>query len=148
MVIRLTGGPMKKKQIIQPRRKELEKAISDFCDQYINDEYKNLCHGVVARMSRKRQVPYMTGRVEIWAAGIIHAIGRINFLYDSKTSPYVSMDEIVEHFNTSKRTVGPKAKIIMDMCKMNHFDPEFSTRYLQERSPFKKGVLMIYCNYL
>ncbi len=38
MVIRLTGGPMKKKQIIQPRRKELEKAISDFCDQYINDD--------------------------------------------------------------------------------------------------------------
>ena len=131
---------MKKKEIIQPRRQCLEKAIGDFCENYINDEYKNICHLVVEKMSRKRQVPYMTGRVEVWAAGIIHAIGRVNFLYHKKTSPYISMDQLAEYFNTSKRTVGPKAKIIINMFKMSYFDPVFSTRSIQEKSPSSEFI--------
>ena len=131
---------MKKRDIIRPKRQVLEKAIADFCDNHLNDEYRNICYSVVEKMSRKRQVPYMTGRIEIWAAGIIHAIGRTNFLYDKKTSPYIPMDEVAEYFSTSKSTVGQKAKIIIEMFKMNYFDPEFSTRSIQEKSPFHELV--------
>jgi hypothetical protein len=39
-------------------------------------------------MSRKRNVPFLYGRMEIWAAAIIHALGSINFLFDtSKKRP-------------------------------------------------------------
>jgi hypothetical protein len=34
-------------------------------------------------MSRKRNVPFLSGRMEIWTAAVIHALGSINFLFDT-----------------------------------------------------------------
>ena len=32
----------------------------------------------------------MSGKLEIWAAGIIHAIGIVKFLFDKSSEPYAS----------------------------------------------------------
>ncbi|NOR78038.1 MAG: hypothetical protein GQ523_06390 [Methanophagales archaeon] len=42
-----------------------------------------LCEKLIRKMSRKRNVPFLSGRMEIWAVAIIHALGSINFLFDT-----------------------------------------------------------------
>ena len=44
---------------------------------------KQLCEKLIRKMSRKRNVPFLSGRMEIWAAAVIHALGSINFLFDT-----------------------------------------------------------------
>jgi len=93
-------------------------------------------------MSRKRNVPYLSGKIEIWAAGIIYALGQINFLFDRSSQPYSTPDEICGFFKTSKSTTSQKAKLIRDMFKMTYWDDEFSTEQNIENDPFAKLVMI------
>lgn len=61
-------------------------------------------------MVRKKEVPFVRGRFEIWAAAVIHALGVINFLFDRGTTPYVSAPTIYEHFNTKSSTTSQRSK--------------------------------------
>ena len=63
---------------------------------------KQLCEKLIRKMSRKRNVPFLSGRMEIWAAAIIHALGSINFLFDPNFEPYIGAADISDYFGTSK----------------------------------------------
>jgi hypothetical protein len=126
----------------QPIKDELLKLTHSFCKQHLNDEYADLSRRMIDKMSRKRQVPYLSGRREIWAAAIIHALGTINFLFDPKTQPYVTALQIAEHFGTSASTVAQKGKVIRDMFKLSYWDREFSTLHMQEKNPFNSLALI------
>ena len=107
-----------------------------FCNKNVNEEYANLCEALIQKMARKKSVPFASGRVEIWAAAVVHAIGSINFLFDKKTKPYSTPDAISEYFGTSKTTVTQKSKLIRDMFKMTYWDSEFSTQHMQKQNPY------------
>jgi len=114
----------------------------DFCRAHVDSEYADLCEKLVNKLSRKRTVPFLAGKSEIWAAAIVQAIGSINFLFDKNTKPYVSADFICEHFGVSKSTAGQKAKVIRDMLKMQHFDPDFSTQSIAKQNPFDRVAMV------
>jgi transcriptional antiterminator len=126
-------------QKIQTRLIELTTA---FCRSHLNQEYEALCQKLIEKMARKRTVPFLTGRIEIWAAAAIYAIGSINFLFDKATQPYVTPDTITEHFGVSKSTVGQKAKVIRDMFKMGYYDATFSTQHMAQNNPFADLTLV------
>ena len=114
----------------------------DFCKQYLDDDYKQLCEKLILKMSRKRQPPFLSGRANTWAASIIYALGQINFLFDRSFEPYVSADDIANYFGVSKSTVGQKAKQIRDMFKMSYWDKEFATQQMKASNPLK-GMVMV-----
>ena len=93
-------------------------------------------------MSRKRNVPFITGRIEIWATAIIYSLGQINFLFDKSFKPYVSANDICSYFGTNQSTVSQKAKYIRDMFKMKYWDTEFSTNKMKEDNPFSKLAML------
>lgn len=126
-------------QTVQTRLTELTAA---FCRAHINQEYETLCQKLIDKMARKRTVPFLSGRIEIWAAAVVYAIGSINFLFDKATQPYVTPDAICEHFGVSKSTVGQKAKLIRDMFKMGHYDANFSTQHMALTNPFANLTLV------
>lgn len=127
---------MTDKHEIQRIKQELIKKTGDFCRTYIDAEYEELCKKLIEKMARKRAVPFVAGRIEIWAAAIIHTIGGINFLFDKSFKPYATMDDICSHFEVSKSTAGQKAKVIRDMFKIGHYDPEFSTQRMIKNNPY------------
>ena len=64
-------------------------ALTDaFTHEHLNDEYAVLCHRLAAQLSRKRPSPLSRGKPGTWAAGIIHAIGMVNFLFDASQVPH------------------------------------------------------------
>ena len=94
------------------------------------------------KLGRKRDVPFKRGKIEIWAAAVIHAIGSINFLFDKSFEPYVTAEEICEYFGTKKSTVSSKARQIKDMLKMGYYDSDFSTQNMTENNPFNNMVMV------
>jgi hypothetical protein len=108
----------------------------------VNEEYKQLCAKLIQKMARKRNVPFLSGRIEIWAAAVVYAIGSINFLFDRSFEPYATPDDISNYFGTSKSTVGQKAKVIRDMFKLGYWDEEFSTAHMRESNPLANMAML------
>mgnify|MGYP001572194840 FL=1 len=124
------------KSIVPEMQERLIKMTAGFCNEYLDEEYKGLCEKLILKMSRKRNVPFLSGRIEIWAAAVIYTIGSINFLFDKSFKPYVTAGDICNYFGTSQSTTSQKAKLIRDMFKLEYWNKEFSTRYMMESSPF------------
>ena len=120
----------------------LLRTTGEFCDRYLNREYKQLCDNLIMKMRRKRVVPFATGRIEIWAGAVVYALGQINFLFDRDATPYVSHETIAAHFGVSRTTLSQKARVIRDVFKMGYFDAEFSTRAVQASNPLASAVMV------
>jgi hypothetical protein len=108
----------------------------------LDNDYFELSKNLTLKLGRKRNVPFITGHPNVWAAAIIHALGSINFLFDRSFEPYVTLDELNDFFGTSKSTTGAKSKQIRDMLKLNLYDKEFSTGKMQGSNPFKSYVMV------
>ena len=130
---------MSKEEIIA-KKEVLIKMLTEYCQSNLDEEYEELCLKMVEKMSRKRTVPFISGRIDIWAASIVYAIGQINFLFDRSFEPYQSADDICKYFGTTKSSTSQKAKIIRDMFKLGYFDKDFSTKKVGESNPLKDIV--------
>jgi len=126
------------KEEIKLIEKNLIELTSEFCAQKLDEDYAQLCIKLIQKMGRKRDVPFQSGKVEIWAAAVIYALGSINFLFDKAFEPYATPDDICEHFDTKKTSVASKAKIIKNMFNMSYYSSEFSTKRMNESNPFNK----------
>jgi len=130
------------KEEIKKKEKQLLELTGSFCAQKLDDDYHQLCEKLILKLGRKRDVPFKSGKIEIWAAAIIHAIGAINFLFDKSFEPYSTAEQISVFFGTKKSTVSNKARQIKDMFKMGYYDSEFSTQKMTENNPFNEMVMV------
>jgi hypothetical protein len=130
------------KIIIKQKEKLLLGLTGDFCTKKLNDDYIQLCEKLIKKLGRKRNVPFETGKIEIWAAGIIHALGLINFLFDKSEEPYISVNDINDYFGTKQSSVTGKSKQIRDLLKLSHFDKEFSVRGMVNKNPLENMVMV------
>jgi len=133
---------MRDKATIEEKTQKLIEMTAGFCDEYLDEDYKQLCEKLIRKMSRKRNVPYRSGQIEIWAAAIVYAIGSINFLFDRSFKPYASADDICNYFSTSKSTTSQKAKVIRDIFRLGYWDKEFSTTKMKKEDPFSDLVMV------
>jgi Domain of unknown function (DUF6398) len=62
----------------------------------------------------------------IWAAGVVYAIGEVNFLFDRAQPPHAIADEL---------TMANKAGVIRKAVDMTPFDPGFCRREIVESNP-------------
>jgi len=132
---------MEKEQIIE-RQQEIIHLAKSFCKEKLNEEYADLSEKLIYKLGRKRNVPFVTGQTQIWAAAVIHALGTINFLFDKSSKPYVSIDDINDFFGTKKSTTGNKSKEIRDLLKLSYWDSEFSTERMERNNPFSNMVMV------
>ncbi len=130
------------KEEIKKKEKKLLKLTGSFCSQKLDDNYYQLCEKLILKLGRKRDIPFKSGKIEIWAAAIIHAIGSINFLFDKSFEPYATAEQISEFFGTKKSTVSNKARQIKDMLKLRYYDSNFSTQNMIENTPFNNMVMV------
>jgi hypothetical protein len=121
---------------------QLIEMTGEYCDQYLDEDYKQLAEKLILKMKRKRDVPFLRGRVNTWAAAVIYALGQINFLFDQSFEPYVAARDIPKYFGVSQSTVGQKAKAIRDMFDLFYWDPEFSTQAMRDSDPHKGKVVI------
>lgn len=131
---------MKNKEQIKIKTDLLIEMTAKFRSEKLNDEYRELTEKLIIKLSKKRNVPFLSGRIEIWAAAIFYVIGQINFLFDKSMQPFSTADEISGYFGQSKSSVSQKAKVIRDLLKLNYWDKDFSTKNIQESNPLNDLV--------
>ena len=132
----------KDKAAIETRKEQILELIKGFCTEKLDDEYLELSARLLNKLGRRRDVSFMSGRVEIWAAAIVHALGTINFLFDKSFEPYATVDDISLYFGANKSSTGQKSKIIRDLLDLGYFDREFSTKRISEDNPFDKLTMV------
>ncbi len=132
------------KEKLQARVGEITGLATRFCIEKVKDDsYLQLAEKMIGKLSRKRPSPLLRGKVEIWAAGIMHAIGQVNFLSDKSFEPYVSFDELNHFFGTKKTTVGSKAADIKSMLKIDRLTGfDYMTDSMKDQHPIYNMVMV------
>lgn len=95
-----------------------------FCDAHLNAEYKDLCREMAVVVCQKDS-PVLNGKTEGWAAGIVYALGRVNFLDDPSQTPHMKSNDIAEGFRVSMATMQAKAKVIREGLDLVPFHPDW-----------------------
>ncbi|MEB3331577.1 MAG: DUF6398 domain-containing protein [Synechococcaceae cyanobacterium] len=119
---------------LRQRVDSLMARIDPFCDRHLNGDYRELIHAAVAALARKRPSPLLTGRESSWAAGVVHAIGAANFLFDRSQNPHCSAATIAEHFGIATSTSNNHANKVRDLLDIRPFSIRWSLPELLESS--------------
>jgi hypothetical protein len=61
---------------LQGKYDEIVALTDQFCQQHLNEEYRDLCRRMVAKLCRKRPSPVATGKTNTWACGIVYSVDR------------------------------------------------------------------------
>lgn len=107
----------------------------EFCRQHLNEEYAELARKMAATLSRKRPSPLESGRERSWAAGILYALGRVNFLSDKSREPYMTMSELCERIGVSQANASAKSREIWRRLDLVLLDPDWCLPSMLEDNP-------------
>jgi hypothetical protein len=114
---------------------EVAEFIEKFCDEKLNEEYKEICLRALAKLCRKRPSPLISGKARTWACGIVYAICSSNFIFDKSQPINMTADEIAEWFNLSKSTAGNKSAEIGKHLDLSYFNTEFQLKSHIDKNP-------------
>ncbi len=122
-------------QAARPAYDTIVGLIDQFCQEHLNAEYNQLCRRLAAALARKRPSPITRGKPEMWACGIVYAIGTANFLFDKSQTPHRRADELCRLFGVSPSGGGAKAAQIRKMFGMFQFDPRWTLPSKADKNP-------------
>ena len=107
----------------------------EVCDRHLNAEYRELARAMTAALCRKRPSPLASGQSRTWACAILYELGRVNFLSDRASQPYMTLAELRAAFGVSQGTASAKARVIEDALRIRLFDPEWTLPSLRDQNP-------------
>ena len=105
------------------------------CREHLDDEYGRIARRLVARLARKRPSPLARGDVRIWSAGIIYAVGQVNFLFDPTQTPHLTAKQLAERLGVVQTTMANKAGLINRTLGIGIFEPELTRIAMLEQHP-------------
>ena len=120
---------------LQEKFNVISQATDAFCDQRLNDDYKKVIRSALAALSRKRPSPLLKGKDNAWAAGVVHAVGMVNFLFDPEQTPHCKAPEIYAHFGVGASAGQAKSKETRDALGMSQFSPEWTVASNMDKNP-------------
>ncbi|MCT0226358.1 DUF6398 domain-containing protein [Synechococcus sp. CS-1328] len=120
---------------LRQKVESLMAAIDPFCRDRLDGEYRQLCYAAVAALARKRPSPLLGGREASWCAGVVHAMGMVNFLFDRTQTPHCKATEIYAYFGVSDQTGQSHSKKVRDLLKIGQLDPQWTRPSRMDSNP-------------
>jgi hypothetical protein len=120
---------------VEPFYTPIVALIDRVCKEHLNDEYTELAHRMAAMLARKRPSPIMRGKPEIWACGILYALGTVNFLFDNSQIPHMRADDLCSVLGVSQSSGANKAGQIRKMFRMHQMDPNWCLPSQVDKNP-------------
>ncbi len=111
---------------LQKRFTAISELTDAFAQRCLNEEYAQWIRYATAALCRKRPSPLATGQVKTWACGLTHALGMVNFLFDSSQTPHISATALYAQFGVSQSAGQAKSKQVRDTLKMSPIDPNWT----------------------
>jgi Domain of unknown function (DUF6398) len=134
---------LKVPRAMRPRVAEMLAITDGVCAASLDREYTELARELVARLARKRPSPLARGAVRIWAAGALHALGQINFLFDRSQQPHMTADQLAGELGVVKATMANKAATIRRTLDLGYCEPGLTRQSLYENPPLALLVLAL-----
>ena len=119
---------------------EIEESLKAFGEIHLDPELTSFCLTLWQRMQKSRKLNTNRGKPGVWAASLVHVIGRMNFLYDKSQPIYISLGTICDTFGAPKTTVGTKATEIERALKLGNVTAGLC------RSELMKPLIMLELN--
>lgn len=113
---------------------EIVALANDFCDRFLNDEYKQVCRKMAVGLCQEGS-PVMRGKPASWACGLVYAVGRVNFLTDPSQMPHMKAEEIAQGFGISPATMYAKSSDIWNGLDLMQLDPDFTIASRVDQNP-------------
>jgi hypothetical protein len=120
---------------MQDKFNAIAQAADAFCDQRLNDEYKQMVRLALAALSRKRPSPLLKGKDSAWAAGAVHALGMVNFLFDASQTPHCKASDIQAHFGVGASMCSGRSKEVREALGMGQMSPEWTLPSRMDDNP-------------
>lgn len=106
-------------KILADKYEEVVEKINSFSNEYLNEEYKNICIEATKLLFSNNETTVKKGKSFSWAAGIVHAIGSVNGLFDSKEEPYIKALDLYKEFGVSSSTGSSKSKEVKSLLDIS-----------------------------
>lgn len=120
---------------ISKKRDEVIEILKSVCEKHLK-EYLDYALEIADIISMvKPESPYSSGQAKSWAAGIVYALGNVNFLFDPNNEPYLSATDLCKLFGVSQSTASSKAKEIKDGLGLYQFHPDWTIETLLDENP-------------
>lgn len=105
--------------VLAGKYEEIVEKITSFSNEYLNDEYKNICIEATKALFSNNEEQVKKGKSFSWAAGIVHAIGNLNNLFDAKNEPYIKALDLYKGFGVSSSTGSSKSKEVRNLLNLD-----------------------------
>lgn len=100
--------------------------VKEYSSRHFDNELKNFTLDLSETICSDSQLDMSRGRGEIWAAGIIYVIARLNYLFDKDNPLYNSVDDLCLFFKVNKSTVANKAYQIQKILNISIGDKSYT----------------------
>lgn len=94
--------------------------------EHLNGEYADFARRMAAALARKRPSPLESGQPRTWAAGILYAVGWVNFLSDPTQDPHMTTVELADRAGVGQSTIAAQFGKIRHALNLRRFDPEWT----------------------
>ncbi|NME81803.1 DUF6398 domain-containing protein [Clostridium sp. SM-530-WT-3G] len=128
-------------KILADKYEEVIGKINSFSNEYLNKEYNDICVEATKLLFLNNETIVKKGKSDSWAAGIVHAIGSVNGLFDSKEEPYIKALDLYKKFGVSSSTGSNKSKEVKSLLGINEDNKKWILSSVNEKdsneSPMK-----------
>lgn len=120
---------------MQKTYEEISQLLIDYSSEYLNKEYEELCLHALEKLCRKRPSPLKSGTTNGWAAGIVHAIGSNNFIFDRSQPIHMTAKKLAAPFGVAASTASSKASAIKKLLKIDYSRAEWCLPSMAASNP-------------
>jgi len=113
---------------------EVVERTDAFCAAHLDDAYKRLCRELAAAACRQ-ELAILSGRPASWAAGVVYAVGRVNFLTDPSQSPHMTSKDLAKGIGVSVSNMQAKSRVLWDGLELMPFHPDWSLPGTMDDNP-------------
>jgi uncharacterized protein DUF6398 len=111
-------------------------ALTDaVCARHLDDDHARLAREMAAALCRKRPSPLSSGQPRTWAGGILHELGRVNFLSDPASKPHMTLAQLAKASGIGESTASAKAAVIRKTLGVSRLNPAWMLPALVESNP-------------
>lgn len=119
---------------LHARFREVVALTDAFCAAHLDDEYRDICRQLAVEVCQEGS-PVTRGKAAGWAAGVVAAVGFVNFLGDPSQPHSMTTEEMARHIGVSPATLHSKSKAIRDELDIIRMGPRYCTRGMIAGNP-------------
>ncbi len=107
-----------------------------FCRKHLNEEYEQFCREMALELCQDGS-PASRGQAVSWAAGVVYALGQVNFLTDPHQQPHMTSRQIADGFGISVSNMQAKGRVLREGLGLMPFDLDWTLPSLMEDNPLR-----------